>query len=185
MKKVLLYGLEEEESSRIQGILAKHDIATYILNDEVLEETVEKAFDLEDDTNNSHTVFEEAFFICQELTLEELLNLLKEIEADGKEFDGIKIMRTENNASWTLRDLMFNAKEEYEAARKAIILEEMIRNCDQLDLSSLNHEEMEEFKENLMSAFITLKSGDFTNAQITREIDKLKESMKKVKRLLN
>jgi len=184
-KKVFLYGLQREDAERIRSVLADHDIAAFILGDEALDETVADVFEMNDDIGDVHEAFDREYMIFQDIDLNELVRLMAEIEASGEEFEGVKVMRTENNEHWTMRYLLEQTAKEHDTARKAIVLDQLIRSCNNLDLTSLTSEEQKEFKASLLEAFMVLKSGTYTYETVTAAAENLAAWLRKISKLYN
>ena len=118
MKKILLYGVNDETADQYQTLAANSSIAMYIINDSVLDTSVEKLFEINDDLDNQHADFENAYMVLQEIEVNELVLLLKQMTSIGKPFEGIKIMRTESNNQWSMRELFMQAEREYNVTKK-------------------------------------------------------------------
>ncbi len=185
MKKILLYGLNDETADQYQTLAANNSIAMYIINDSMLDTSVEKLFEINDDLDNQHADFENAYMVLQEIEVNELVLLLKQMDSIGKPFEGIKIMRTESNRQWSMRELFIQAEKEYNVTKKAMVLQELIRSCNGLDVSELDPHQRNEFKDGIMNGYMLLKSGEYDEDALNAAIAVLSENLKNCRRLYN
>ncbi len=185
MRKILLYGFSDERADRFQNIAAEMDIPVYIIGDSGLDMTLGRLFELDEDLDTASPAFPDEYMIMQEISKEELLALLDLLEKEGFPFSGIKVMRTEINAGWPLRLLLKAAAEEHRASKKALILVELLRSCNTLDLSGMEPDERDAMKKALMEAFALLDSGSYTEEDLDARIAAVTEGLKKARRLFN
>jgi len=185
VKKLMIYGLDEPLLSRAEAIADELGIMTSIIGDDVLEEKLGSLMEKQEDFPARHCEFDLPYLIADGMTVKDLVEYLTVLRKSGCEFEGIKIMRTETNQDWTIRRLFEHTREEHEAAKKAVILDEMIRSCNGIDLSSVEQPAQNLLKERLLKAYMLLKSGKFSNEEVTKAIEDLSESLKGVRKLYN
>lgn len=185
MQKILLYGFSDERADTFQNIAAELDIPVYIIGDSGLEMTLEQLFDLDEDLDTAASAFDEEYVIMQDMTRDDLVCLLEALQKENYPFSGVKVMRTDVNAFWPLRVLLKAAGDEHKAAKKALILVELLRSCNSLDLSQMDPPERDVFKKSIKDAFVTLNSGGYTEADLDVCISGLTEGLKKARRLFN
>jgi hypothetical protein len=185
MKKILLYGVPEPQADRYQNIAANEDIAMYTIGDEELDQTIEKLFETQDDLNNKADAFASPYMLMQEIEVPELLKLVRLFKQNDLEFEGIKVMKTPTNSSWTLRALLEEAQRENEVARKTVVLRELIKSCNGLDLSKMEAKEQHAFKETLMNAYLLLQSGQYTGEALDEAIGALTQALRSCRKLYN
>ena len=185
MKKILLYGLSDEESDCLQDCAAELGIPVYIVGDSALEEVLGRLFELNDDLDTRAEEFDEEFMIMDGMTRDDLLELLKVFDRHGFEFDGVKVMRTLSNEKWTLRELLKETQSEHRIAQRAMILTQLLKSCNMLDLSTMEPEERQKFKESLMDLFMLLQSGTYTLEQIDDCLHRVSDGLKAAHKLYN
>lgn len=185
MKKVLLYGIDDATADFYQNIGETKDTAMYIVGDDALDVKLSKLFEIGDDLDARAEEFPDSYMIFQEMTVQELLDLLNEFHKAGKAYEGIKVMRTASNEEWTLRALLIEAAKENIMTRKVLVLQELLKSCNSLDLSGMETKDQQEFKNAIMTAFMYLKQGQYTEEQLEHVIAQLSEGLKNTRKLYN
>ena len=185
MKRILLYGLDEADADKTQIILEQMGIAAYIIGDDVLDEPLDKVFDAQEDFDGRHQEFSTCFMLFDGMRPEELLPVLRELSAQGQEFDGVKVMLNENNSGWTLRRLFGETRKEHELAKRILVLQEMVQSCIGINLTDTDAKARNEFRTSLIEAFNLLTSGSYDKDSVEKAISDLSASMKGVRKLYN
>ena len=185
MKKILLYGLTDQESDLLQDCAVDLGIPVYIVGDSALDEVLGRLFELDDDLDTRAVEFDEEFMIMDGMTKEDLLELLGVFDKHGFEFDGVKVMRTPSNEQWTLRELLKETQSEHRIAQRAMILTQLLKSCNMLDLSTMQPEERQKFKDSLMDSFMLLQSGTYTLEEIDDCLHRVSEGLKAAHKLYN
>jgi hypothetical protein len=185
MKKILLYGIDDATADVYQNIAESHDIEMDIVGDDALDATVGKLFEISDDLDTRAATFPDQYMIFQEVEVPELLRLLKEFKAAGKEYEGIKVMRTKTNETWALRHLLTEAAKEQALSKKVIVLQELVKSCNSLDMTQMDPKDRQDFKEALMTAFMFLQQGQYTEEQLDHVTSALTDGLKKAKKMYN
>ena len=182
---MLLYGLDDHSADKTQILLEQNGIAAYIVGDDVLDQPLSALLKAEEDFDGRHQAFDCSFMVFDGIDVNELIRTLSYLREHGAEFDGVKIMRTDANSDWVLKELFTHTRREHELARKAMILQEMIASCNGINLTDADTKAKTEFKKALMEAFMLLKSGQYTDEAMDRAIRNLSSSMKGVTKLYN
>ena len=185
MKKILIYGLDETEADKTQAILERIGIAAYVIGDDVLDEKVNRVFETEEDFDGRHQEFPLSYMLFDGFDLNGVMSVLDLLHRNRQDFDGVKIMRTDTNSSWKMKDLLTHTAESYEVGKKTLILDEVIRSCSGLDLSEADGKVRAEFKKSLSEALKLLQSNAYNAEQIDRVTVNLVNAMKGARKLYN
>ncbi|MBQ9047095.1 MAG: DUF3783 domain-containing protein [Solobacterium sp.] len=185
MKKILLYGFDDLEADRFQNAAESAGLAMYVIGDTALDMTVSRLFEIDDDLDAVHSAYDDHYMLFQGFELPELIQVGKDLASAGAPFDGIRIMRTDENENWTLRRLLEEAASEHHLSRKVMILQELIRSCGGVDVKAMDEQQQREFRDALTDAFRLLQSGEFTGREIDEAIRRLSEELKSTRRLLS
>ena len=185
MKKILIYGLDESEADKTQAILERIGIAAYVIGDDVLDEKVDRVFETEEDFDGRHQEFPLSYMLFDGFDLNGVVSVLDLLHRNGQNFEGVKIMRTDTNSSWKMRDLLAHTAASYEVGKKTLILDEVIRSCHGLDLSEADGKARAEFKKSLTDALKLLQSNAYNAEQIDRVTVNLVNAMKSARKLYN
>lgn len=182
MKKILYYRLDETEQNVYPKLLKRLGYQMLACNDNDLDTTLEELFLREESSIGSCERFEHSYFIMSGMTKEDLQVVLDAFQTAKLPYKGIKVMRTETNAKWTLRELFAETASEHEMFQNVKLLDQLIRSCNVVDITLMEENEREKFKQVLMDAFILLKSGMYTNEELQEAIRNLKDVLMLVKR---
>lgn len=185
VRKILIYGLDEPNADKTQNILERQGIAAYVIGDDVLDQTVNSVFNAEEDFDGRHQEIQQSFMIFDGFELNGVLSTLDLLRRMGAEFDGVKVMRTDINSNWKMKDLLKRTKESFEVSKKAIVLNEVIQSCNGIDLSGGDAKARAEFKKALTDAIKLLQSGSYVPEQVDRVTHNLTAAMKGVRKLYN
>ena len=66
-----------------------------------------------------------------------------------------------------------------------MILTQLLKSCNMLDLSTMEPEERQKFKESLMDSFMLLQSGTYTLEQIDDCLHRVSDGLKAAHKLYN
>ena len=185
VKKILIYGLDEPIADKTQNILERQGIAAYVFGDDVLDQTVDSVFSAEEDFDGRHQAIPQSFMIFDGFDLNGVLSTLDILRRMHAEFEGVKVMRTELNSNWKMKDLLNRTSDSFEVSKKAIVLNELIQSCNGIDLSDGDAKARTDFKKALADAIKMLQSGSYTCEQIDRITVNLTNAMKGVRKLYN
>ncbi len=185
VKKILIYGLDEAEADKTQAILERIGIAAYVIGDDVLDEKVNRVFETEEDFGGRHLEFPKQYMLFDGFDLNGVMSVLDLLSRNRADFDGVKIMRTDTNSEWKMRDLLTHTAKSFEVGKKTLILDEVIRSCNGIDLSEADGKVRTEFKKSLTEALKLLQSNAYDVEQIDRVTSNLVNAMKGVRKLYN
>lgn len=181
MKKIIFYNVTDRDYAIYQEIGKQEGILVGRISDASLTKTLGEVFASEEKefeaTNRPYS-----YLFMQDLDQEELIHLVKSFEENGVGFEGIKVMRTKNNESWLLKDVMEETQREHFLAAKVILLQEALKSCNDVDMKQLNEETLNQFKEVVMRAYMILKSGIYEEAVIDGALQDLTGILKKIKK---
>ena len=181
----MIYGLDDPAADRTQTILERHGIAAYVIGDDVLDQTVGTVFNTEEDFDGRHLEVPQSYLLFDGFDVSGVIDVLKVLRNNGAEFHGVKVMRTELNSSWPMRNLLTRTNTSFQLGKRAIILEEMIQSCNGLDLSDVDVKARADFKKTLVDAVKLLQSGSYDLEQIDRVIGSLEKATSGVRKLYN
>lgn len=112
-----------------------------------------------------------------ELSDEEMKQILSAGEQAHWHFDPIKMFVTEHNRLWTLETLFGEVMKEHQLFAKAEQVAAILRRADQLDLKTWPAEQAERLNIALMKGYMLLKSGRFDEAQLDQTLSELTQAM--------
>lgn len=185
MKKILFYGLDDKRAGQYQDIGADFGIEVRIIGDDGLHSTVKHLFDMEDDLPNLHLEFKQEFMIIQNMTKDEVLNLLNAFARRNISFTGIKVMSTQNNDSWLLEKLFLFAQQETKKAVETIKLRQLVESCNGIDLTSVKEDQAYAFKKALNTASRLINSKNSSLESIVQASQKLARAKAGARKLFN
>ena len=183
MQKVLLYNVKNETFKIFEKVLEKRNIPYFSIDDSCLDITVEGLFSLEEDSLGGGYHFREEYMLMKGISHEELLDILKEMHALGGEFEGIKVMYTETNASWLLKDLLEETEKEHEVMQKVLILQETLKSCNEIDFNNYSEEDGASLKLAMMDAYMYLQAGNYEKEIIEEKVQSLMDALRNIKRI--
>lgn len=143
----------------------------------MLKLTVEEILQRQPASNQDCTRFDISFMLMDELSDEEMKQILSAGEQAHWHFDPIKMFVTEHNRSWTLETLFGEVMKEHHLFAKAEQVAAILRRADQLDLKSWPSEQAERLNIALMKGYMLLKSGRFDEAQLDQTLSELTQAM--------
>lgn len=185
MKKILLYGMDDYIADQYQNIATECGIAMFVVGDDVLDVTVENAFQFNEDMDTKHEEFEESFLVMQELEEKDILELLEAFEKSGCPYKGIKVVKTPTNASWTLRNLFLETMQERNVLRKAWELDQLLKDANDVDFSKMDEADSKVLKEAFMDSYLLLKSGNYDEHSLTKAIEELIPLLQKSQKIVH
>ena len=177
MKKILLYGINEIDADLYQNVAIGYDVAMYILNDTCMSVLVRDLFELNDDLDNMHAEAEGEYMLMDGISSEDLIVLLKAFEDAGRPFKGPVIVRTRINETWTLAKLLDGVREEHVLMEKLNELDEMLQDCNGIDLSAMDASDSTELKAALLEGYLLLKDDQQELAEVDEAIRRLRKAM--------
>ena len=67
--------------------------------------------------------------------------------------------------------------------QKAVLLQQVIMACNSLDMAQVRPEDTEAFKKSLMTGYMMLKTGTFTEAGLDRVTEELMEHLRRSRKV--
>ena len=183
MKKILFYGIDWQDLAVCRAAADSLGIATGIVDDTCLDEPLETLFEKMDEHRGPHAGSDEKYLLMADLSREELVELLRQIEAVTGDFDVIKVALTDNNRHWPLSRVLQETAQEHMVMQKAVLLQQVIMACNSLDMTQLRPEDTEAFKKSLMTGYMMLKTGTFTEAGLDRVTEELMEHLRRSRKV--
>ena len=167
-------------------MLEQKEIAAYIIGDDVLDQPLSVLFEAGEDFDGRHQEFPDAYMICDGITVNELVDLILFLEVNHAPFNGIKVVRNAENANAKLKDVFTQSRRAHVLTERAMELGDLISSCSGINIADeVNSKNIQEFKRCLLDAFMTLKSGNYSEEQIEKVTVNLRESLKGVEKLYN
>ena len=174
---IYCYNIDDVDQHILETITAAMEIELGLLDDGMLKMTVDEILMQQPSSNQDCTRFTLSFMLMNELSDEEMKQLLKAGEEAHWHFDPIKMFVTEHNRQWTLETLFCEVRKEHQLFAKAEKLAEALRRANQLDLKSFSDEQAEQMNIALMKGYMLLKSGQFEEAQLDQTLNELTSLM--------
>lgn len=178
MKKILLYGMNEQDADLYQTIGINYDAAMYIINDSCMDKTIAELFELNDDLDSMHAEFDGEYMLLDGITSDDLIDLMKAFAAGGRPFDGVIAVRTRVNEQWTLARLLEEIRREHAVMDKLQELDELLQDCNGIDLSAMDAADGNALKQALLEGYLLLKDDNQDPSEVDEAISRLKEAMK-------
>lgn len=176
-KAIYCYNIDDVDQHILETITAAMDVELGLLDDGMLKMTVDEILMQQPSSNQDCTRFTLSFMLMNELSDEEMKQLLMAGEEAHWHFDPIKMFVTEHNRQWTLETLFCEVRKEHQLFAKAEKLAEALRRANQLDLKSFSDEQAEQMNIALMKGYMLLKSGQFEEAQLDQTLNELTSLM--------
>ena len=177
MKKILLYGISEIDADLYQNIAIVYDVAMYILSDTCMPMLLRDLFELNDDLDNMHAEAEGEYMLMDGVSSEDLIRLLKAFEEAGRPFDGTVVVRTRVNENWTLARLLDEVRKEHDLMEKLNELDELLQDCNGIDLSAMDASDSTELKAALLEGYLLLKDDQQEVLEVDEAIRRLRKAM--------
>lgn len=172
MKKIRLYGCPKEMVETYKMLSSTTKVEVSPITDNDLDRTMNEIF-MHDCQFEENVILEEMFMIFQGFTPDEMLNYLNILKEHNVPYGGIKIIETDHNKNWKLRDLFSEVLLEHELFKKSEILKQVLISTSNVNTDKLNEDDKTKFKELLMKGYMMLQnpSRDLENIDsCTREI---------------
>lgn len=185
MKKIVLYGSGEETIKAVREAAAELGMHVFLTSDACLDMTLGEVFDSGCDQAGAADAFEHEYMLAEGIEVEELIALMRRLRSAGTEYEGIKVMRTETNQYWKLKDLFSHTAEEHRIVQKARVLQQILKSTNDIELSKLAEEEAAPLKEAMMASYFLLKSGEYTAEQLDAASAELMAALKNAHRKLS
>ncbi|MCR4949698.1 MAG: DUF3783 domain-containing protein [Solobacterium sp.] len=185
MKKIVCYGSGDETLQVIRKAAEELGVQVFLISDACLDMTLGEVFDAEADLPGSADAFEHEYMLAEGIEVEELISLMRKIRSAGEEYEGIKVMRTETNQYWKLKDLFSHTAEEHRTVQKARVLQQILKSTNDIDIAKLAEEEAAPLKEAMMASYFLLKSGEYTAEQLDAAAAELMTALKNAHRKLS
>lgn len=174
-KEIYCYNIDDLDRHILENSCSKMQIKVSLLDDGMLQRRVEDLLQDKDlISNQDSTHFDTSFMLMNNITDEELKTILAQGEQAKWDYHPIKMMVTEHNREWTLKELFAEVSREHQLFAKAEVLSGLIRQADKADRSSWDAERLQHCNEVLMSSYVLLKSGDFEEARLDQAIESLR-----------
>ena len=183
MKKILFYGMDWQDLAICRAAADSLGIATGIVDDTCLDEPLEELFEKMDEHRGPHALPAGKYMLMADLPREELVELLRQIETVTGDFDAIKVALTDTNRHWQLSRVLQETVQEHMVMQKAVLLQQVIMACNSLDMTQLRPEDTEAFKKSLMTGYMMLKTGTFTEAGLDRVTEELMEHLRRSRKV--
>ena len=183
MKKILFYGMDWQDLAICRAAADSLGIATGIVDDTCLDEPLEALFEKMDEHRGPHALTAGKYMLMADLPREELVELLRQIETVTGDFDAIKVALTDTNRHWPLSRVLQETAQEHMVMQKAVLLQQVIMACNSLDMTQLRPEDTEAFKKSLMTGYMMLKTGTFTEAGLDRVTEELMEHLRRSRKV--
>lgn len=177
MKKVLVYGIDEQDLSIYKKVLQQHDISVFQITDDDLELTIATLFDRNASTSGACSM-DETYMLFDGVSKDELVEIVHQFDHAGKEYDGIKVMRTPVNEKWLLSGLLEETKNEHAVFQKVRLLDNVLRSCNGLDFSKMDQEAEKNVKQAMMDAYLYLQGGQFELETLDAKAKTLMEALR-------
>ena len=183
MKKILFYGIDWQDLAICRAVADNLGIATGIVDDSCLDEPLGSLFEKMEEHRGPHAGTAEKYLLMADLSREELVELLKQIETVTGDFDVIKVALTDTNRHWPLAKVLQETAQEHLVMQKAMLLQQVIKACNSLDMTEIRPEDTEAFKKSLMTGYMMLKTGTFTEDGLDRVTEELMEHLKRSRKV--
>lgn len=157
-KAIYCYNIDDVDQHILETITAPMNIELGLLDDGMLKMTVERSCSGACQQSGLHAVCH-SFMLMDELSDEEMKQILSAGEQAHWHFDPIKMFVTEHNRLWTLETLFGEVMKEHQLFAKAEQVAAILRRADQLDLKTWPAEQAERLNIALMKGYMLLKSG--------------------------
>lgn len=179
MKKIIFTGLNVEQVSMYFELCLELGYHVSFLKQEDLNKTFQEVID-HVEHSNCDLQYEYSFMFISGLSQDELMNLLDLFNEAKLPFDGIKVMATSHNVKWTMKDIMEETIQEHKMMKKVYELDSLLRSCNEIPFDSLDESIKQDVMNEVMAAYVLMKSQNFTNENLDLAIHGLKEVLKLV-----
>lgn len=178
MRTVFFYGVDEAAFAYYRQLLTDMFIRVCRLGDASLGRTLGKVMDAAEDDLSGHTEFAGEYMLMQEVGKTELTAMLNLFEDAGYAFEGVKIMRNEENADVTLKELFEVTARQHSVINRARILEQLALSCSGIDLGTLPDDLRNRLQKALMQAYMIITYQRYDEAQIEHCMREITECLR-------
>ena len=98
-------------------------------------------------------------------------------EEAGRPFDGTVVVRTRVNENWTLARLLDEVRKEHDLMEKLNELDELLQDCNGIDLSAMDASDSTELKAALLEGYLLLKDDQQEVLEVDEAIRRLRKAM--------
>lgn len=183
MKKIACYKIDDIDEAVLRTILKPMKIELVILDDGMLKMSIQAMLEQPELISNQDcTRFNESFMILNEVSDEELTQLLNQGEATAWTYQPIKMMVTQHNRSWKLESLFQEVLKEHQLFAKAGSLQQMLRETLQTVPEQVDKLALNQYNEALMKGYMLLKSGQFDDSSLDEAIALIQQSENNLKK---
>ena len=178
MQKIFFYKVSDEHFEKLKTVLETQDIHAYRLSDDCLNEKLSTILDHPKDYDGESVVFGNSYMLVDDVKIgvKKLLDLYRENDCA---YEGITVTKTDTNQDWTLKYLFTETGKEHELFMRVKHLDECLKECNQLDLSSFSPGEGLMMKNAMVEGYLYLKGGKYRIEQLDEIITMLEEGLKK------
>ncbi len=185
MGKLIFYSADKQKTACLAQLAGEKGHLLASADDSCMDLTLAELFASMDTHEGAADAFEEEYLIFDGFSKDEVYSFSEEIENRCGEFEGIKCIRTAYNETWPLKYLFHEIYLEHQTARKAMVLDQMLRAAGTVDFSAMKKEEAAALKKAYMDGFVLLQSGVYTDDQITDAVKKIAEALRSTGKPLN
>ena len=180
MKSLAFYNLSDELFEKIVNIEELKEFHFNRIYDENLNTHVKDVF-LLDTFSGECKVYNKTYMIMDGLNVDDIKSLSNIFLENKIEFKGIKILHTEKNSDWSLKDLFLEVNAEDRIFQLNQKLREVLISLNDYDLSKYPEEKTFALKKSLMDGFLILNNKSASIELIENAINNinyLKENLK-------
>lgn len=180
MKSLAFYNLNDELFSKLVNIEELNEYRFNRFYDEDLSSKVKDVF-LVNSFNGECKLYDKTYMIMDNLSVDDIKSLSNIFLKNNIEFNGIKILHTEKNSEWSLKDLFTEVNEEDKLFKLNQRLREVLISLNDYDLSKYPEEKTFALKKALMDGFLILNNksaGVELVENAINSINYLKENLK-------
>ncbi len=185
MGKIIFYSADKQKTGCLAQLAERKGYLFASADDTCLEMTLADLFETMDMHSGDAAAYEEEYLMFDGLSREEVYSFSEEIGKYCGEFEGIKCIRTAYNETWPLKYLFHEIYHEHQTARKAMVLDQMLRAAGTVDFAAMKKEEADALKQAYMDGFVLLQSGVYTDEQITSAVRKIAEALRNTAKPVN
>ena len=177
MKKIIFNGISDEQVEKYFDLCLELGYEVSLLKKEDLNKTFQEVID---HVKNVQTDLksEYSFMFISGFTQDELMKVLDLFNQAKLPFDGIKVMATSHNVKWMMKDIMEETIQEHKMMKKVYELDSLLRSCNEIPFDSLDESIKQGVMNEVMAAYVLMKSQNFTNENLDLAIKNLKDVLK-------
>jgi len=185
MKKILLYGVDDQTADRYQNLASDENVAMYVINDSFLNETVETAFSINSDLDNVHEQYDRMYMLMMGISEDELIRLITSFVQHGLPFDGVKVMLSENGPNWTLRHLFEETGMENDRTVIMIELRKLLLQAESIQINLMPELEAKRLKKAIQNGKAVASNKNIEYFKLHECITELKDAMESAPHILS